>query len=219
MNRSSRPARPKAQTPPKRRILVFTEGEATEVIYLTHLYRQNREKVAVVIDTRHGTPLTIVRHAVAERETCVKDERRGRGTGFDSYWCVIDVDEHPDLAEARQVAQRHRINLAVSNPCIELWFVLHLEDQFAYIHRHEVQHRSAELFGFDKRPHTKTLVQLSTLYPVAKARAEALDLMHEQNCSPEGSNPSTSIAPLVEAIMSLSRSDAAAVPRTGLEPV
>ena len=110
---------------------------------------------AVVIDTRHGTPLTIVRHAVAEREKWLKDERRGRGTGYDSYWCVIDVDEHPDLAEALQVAQRHEINLAVSNPCIELWFVLHLEDQFAYIHRYEVQRRSAELFGFNKRPDPK----------------------------------------------------------------
>ena len=202
MNRSSRPARPKAQTPPKRRILVFTEGEATEVIYLTHLYRQHREKVAVVIDNRHGTPLTIVRHAVAEREKCLKDERRGRGTGYDKYWCVIDVDEHPDLAEAHRVAQRHGINLAVSNPCIELWFVLHGEDQFAYIHRHDVQRRSAELFGFDKRPDTKTLDRLTTLYPVAQARAEALDMMHEQNGSPEGSNPSTSMGPLVEAIRS-----------------
>ena len=172
------------------------------MIYFTHLYRQNREKVAVVIDPRHGTPLTIVRHAVAEREKCLKDEGRGRGRGYNSYWCVIDVDEHPDLAEARQVAQRHAINLAVSNPCLELWFVLHLEDQFAYIHRHDAQRRSAELFGFDKRPDTKTLVQLSTLYSVAKARAEALDLMHERNCSPEGSNPSTSIAPLVESLMS-----------------
>ena len=112
------------------------------------------------------------------------------------------LDEHPDLAEARQVAQRQGINLAVSNPCIELWFVLHLEDQFAYIHRHEVQRRSAELFGFDKRLDTKTLDRLTTLYPVAEARAEALDMMYEQNGSPEGSNPSTSMAPLVEAIRS-----------------
>ena len=200
MSRPSRPTRRTAPTPPKRRILVFTEGQATEVIYLTHLYREHRERVAVIIDNRHGTPLTIVRHAAAERDRCLKDERRGRGTGYDTYWCVLDVDEHPDLAEARRLAQRHKINLAVSNPCIELWFVLHTEDQRAHIDRQHVQRRSAELYGFDKRPDANTLNRLSDRYPEAKARAEALDKMHGQNHSPEGSNPSTSIPPLIDII-------------------
>lgn len=170
------------------------------MIYLTHLYREHRERVAVIIDNRHGTPLTIVRHAVDERDRCLKDERRGRGTGYDSYWCVLDVDEHPDLAEARRLAQHHNINLAVSNPCIELWFVLHSEDQRAHIDRHHIQRQSAELYGFDKRPDTATLRRLSERYPDAKARAEALDTMHRQNHSPEGSNPSTSIPPLIDII-------------------
>lgn len=154
----------------------------------------------MIIDDRHGTPLTLVRHAVVERDRCLKDERRGRGTGYDSYWCVLDVDEHPDLAEARRLAQQNGINLAVSNPCIELWFVLHAEDQRAHIDRHQIQRRSAELFGFDKRPDTDTLTRFSARYPEAQARAGALDDMHRRNQSPEGSNPSTSIPPLIDII-------------------
>lgn len=200
MSRSSRPTRRTATTPPKRRILVFTEGEATEVIYLTHLHREHRERVAVIIDPRHGTPLTIVRHAVAERDRCLTDERRGRGAGYDSYLCVLDVDEHPDLELARRVAKQHDINLAVSNPCIELWFVLHIEDQSAHIHRLEAQSRSADLFGFDKRPDAEAMNRMSALYPAAKSRAASLDHMHRLNLSPEGSNPSTSIPPLIDEI-------------------
>ena len=40
-------------------LLVLTEGEPTEVIYLPHLNREHRERVAVIIDNRRGTPLTI----------------------------------------------------------------------------------------------------------------------------------------------------------------
>ena len=57
-----------------------------------------------------------------------------------------------------------------------------------------------ELYGFDKRPDANTLNRLSERYPEAKARAEALDKMHGQNHSPEGSNPSTSIPPLIDII-------------------
>ena len=200
MSRSLRPTRKPATLPPKRRILIFTEGEATETAYFTHLHRLHRERVIIVLDPRHGTPLTLVRHAVDERERCLKAERQSRGAGYDEYWVVVDVDEHPNLAEALELAQSNSIAVAVSNPCIELWFVLHSTDQTAFIHRHDAQAASKKLYKFEKRPTTEALDLFVSAFPEAKRRAEKLDALHRDNGSPEGSNPSTSIPPLITSI-------------------
>ena len=167
---------------------------------MTQLHRDHRERVAVILDNRHGAPLTLVKLAVEALADARRDERRGRGTAFDEVWCVFDVDEHPDLVEAKNLAAAAGINVAVSNPCIELWFVLHLDDQTAHVDRQKIQRRSNELFGFDKRPTPSALHTLNATYPRAKARAIALDAMHQRNRSPEGSNPSTTIPPLVDSI-------------------
>ena len=179
---------------------MFTEGEATETIYLTHLHRLHRQRITVVIDNRHGAPLTLVKHAADERRQRARDERRGRGAGFDEYWCVLDVDEHPKLDEALELARANGISVAVSNPCIELWFMLHSVEQTAHIDRHTAQARNRELHGFDKRPTAAALNNFVHQYPTARSRALSLDDMHRRNFSPEGSNPSTSIPPLIDTI-------------------
>ena len=142
-----------------------------------------------------------MQHAADARRRWKREERRGRGAGFDEYWCVLDVDEHPNLEEALDMARANEISVALSNPCIELWFVLHSADQTAFIDRHAAQARNRELNGFDKRPTATALDHLAARYPAAKKRAAALDEMHRRNESPERSNPSTSIPPLIESIV------------------
>jgi hypothetical protein len=171
-------------------------------MYLTHLHRQHRQRLAMVLDDRHGAPLTLVQHASNERRRWKREERRGRGASFDEYWCVLDVDEHPNLDEALDVARANEISVALSNPCIELWFVLHSADQTAFIDRHAVQARNREFHGYDKRPTVAALNQFAIRYPAAKQRATALDDMHARNGSPDRSNPSTSIPGLIDAITS-----------------
>jgi hypothetical protein len=70
--------------------------------------------------------------------------RRGRGRPHDQVWCVFDRDEHPNFAKAIDLADRHGINLAISNPCLELWVILHFEDQTAYLERQTAQDRAEE---------------------------------------------------------------------------
>jgi hypothetical protein len=200
VSKPKRPSRPQANTIPKKRILVFTEGAATEPIYLTHLHRLHRERISVVIDARHGSPLTLVGSAVAERKHLQREERRGRGAGYDEYWCVFDVDEHPGLDAALELAGNNGVSVALSNPCIELWFVLHSVDQTAHVHRHEAQAMNRRLHGFDKRPTASALEHFAANFAEAKRRANALDEMHRRNQSRERSNPSTSMPPLVDVI-------------------
>ena len=58
---------------------------------------------------------------------------------YDEVWCVFDVDAHPHLPDAKQKAEANRIKMAISNPCFELWLLLHFQDQRAHIERDQVQ--------------------------------------------------------------------------------
>lgn len=49
-----------------------------------------------------------------------------KGTTLRDVWCVFDRDRHPSYREAFELASRNRrIRLCWSNPCIELWFLMH----------------------------------------------------------------------------------------------
>lgn len=49
-----------------------------------------------------------------------------KGTTLKEIWCVFDRDSHPSYQEAFQLASHNkRIHLCWSNPCIELWFLMH----------------------------------------------------------------------------------------------
>jgi hypothetical protein len=54
-------------------------------MYLTHLHRQHRQRLTMVIDDRHGAPLILVQYAAESRRHWKREERRGRGAGFDEY--------------------------------------------------------------------------------------------------------------------------------------
>ena len=131
------------------------------------------------------TPATLVEHA---REH-LRSNRRRR-PAFDEIWCVFDTDEHKRLAQAIEEARQSGIEVAVSNPCIELWLVLHKREQTAHIHRHNVQRLSSALGLSDgKRIAEPAWTGLVEAFETAKQRARALDERHSGNGSPPRSNP------------------------------
>lgn len=185
-------------------LLVFTEGLRTEVQYLNHWHRLYRERVIVTIAEEHGAPLTLVKLAIETREHERNEERRKRGKARDEYWCVFDRDEHPHFDEAVELAEREGIRLAVTNPCIELWFLWHFDDCTAHMERHDVQRRAQALLKCDKNL-SKGALQLlgdEARYADASKRAQGMAAQHLRNGSPAGSNPSSSMAPLIDRIRS-----------------
>ncbi|MGR6997917.1 RloB domain-containing protein [Yinghuangia aomiensis] len=50
---------------------------------------------------------------------------------FDEVWCVVDVDEFKDISAAVGKAAGAGIEIAISNPCFELWLILHFGDHTA----------------------------------------------------------------------------------------
>ena len=117
------------------------------------------------------------------------------------------MDEHPRLADAIALARRHAIGLAISNPCLELWFLLHFEDRTAYVDRHDVQRRAQRHLKCDKVLTDPALQLLSDRYSEAVVRAMRLDAKHHGDGSAAGANPSSSMWRLVDEIRGQSSPD------------
>ena len=183
-----------------RQIAVFTEGKKTEPDYLAYWHRAHRDRVQVVIFGDLGAPMTVVNRAVKQKRSEAREARRGRGRASDEYWCVIDVDQHANLGPAVEKAIANGINVAVSNPCVELWFILHFQDQAAEIDKKRAQAISEKLLKCKKVLDERALQALADEFPEAKARAETLDAMHFGDGRPARSNPSSGVWKLVDRI-------------------
>lgn len=100
-----------------------------------------------------ASPRLLVERAAAKKREAQRDakSRRDEFLAYDEVWCVFDVDEHPHLHDARQQARDNGIDLAVSNPCFELWALLHFQDHTAHIERADARRRlKRHLPGYEK---------------------------------------------------------------------
>ena len=88
---------------------------------------------------------------------------------------MFDRDIHPNVPAALDLAARSGVEVVMSNPCIELWFILHYEDQLADIERHPAQRRSAELLGCTKNLTVAATDSLYERYDDARCCAMELD--------------------------------------------
>lgn len=200
---SSRSRGGSRQSPQANRIqlMVFAEGKKTESIYLISWNRLYREKAIVSIAAHeHTTPFELVQSAASQRRQDLREARRGRGAAFHQYWCVFDVDDHPKISEALDMASANSINVALSSPCLELWFLLHFDNQTAYLHRHEAQKRSREFLGCDKVLTQTAVGLLIAKYDIARSRAQTLAVKHTADGSSKPWNPYSEVWKLVDVI-------------------
>lgn len=192
---------------PRPHILVCCEGVVTEPSYFNGLKREGHNNL-LHVEVKPGglAPKTLVDFAVDLKHEAEKKARR-RGDDnlkYDEVWCVFDVDVHPHIPDAKQKATANHISLAISNPCFELWLLLHFCDQRAHIERHPLQSACRErLQGYEKN------VPFELVFPhhqEAVGRAKALDDWQEGQGRP-GGNPSTGVYRLTERIMQLGRDE------------
>lgn len=130
--------------PERRTIMVFCEGVNSEPDYINGLKRLPNISANNALDLRihpgKGVPLTLVERAVGFRDEPEIDE----------LWCVFDVEwpkHHPNLKPAIQLARSNDINLAISNPCFELWLILHHRDHGSFINTGDAERLSRVLDG------------------------------------------------------------------------
>ena len=105
--------------------VLATEGTDTEKQYFEGLFGSSKVKIEV-LDTG-TTGLSSPGH-VLKRLSDFEDKYELDAN--DEPWLVIDVDHHrPDsLSQVCQEATQKGFQLAVSNPCFELWLRLHFAE-------------------------------------------------------------------------------------------
>lgn len=199
------PQRARQHRPLKTRILIVGEGQKTEPEYFRKLRDEPavREHFAITVKGGHGiSQERVVEEAIAHK--------RNRSESYDEVWCVLDV-EGPSKAEslkiACELAVKNQIILWLSNPCMEVWFLLHLVKQArpyndgdaakAELQRHWQSHFKRDYEKNDAnvydrlRPHMDTAVE--------NARW-VLEVHHECDKSIE-CNSSTDLHRLVRLLM------------------
>ena len=109
-----------------RSIIIATEGEATEPVYFEELALDDRFRhpsVEIkVLPTELG--LSAPRHVIRRLDKIKRQHGMYEG---DELWLVIDKDRWKDaqLSEVTQLVMQKGYYLADSNPCFELWLLLH----------------------------------------------------------------------------------------------
>ena len=156
------------------------------------------------IDYEGGSPKTLVERAAARKRDSEEEARRARDENlrYEEIWCVFDIDEHPKLPDARQQARDNGIELAVSNPCFELWLLLHFREQHAHIECKAVA-TLLKTYIRSYRKHVPFEV-LRDGYSEAVQRAQRLD-GHHIDVNTVGGNPSTNVYQLTERIREFGR--------------
>jgi hypothetical protein len=189
--------RPRRQ--PKRRILIVCEGRRTEPAYFEDLRIKFRAVVEVRVEPAGPTPKPLVERAVRMKKEAERDARARRDSFllYDEVWCVFDIDQHPRLPDAQQQAKANSISLAISNPCFELWALLHFQEQSGFLKGRTARARlKKHLPRYDK---VLPFESLDPHYLTAVARAQRLDRRCEEAGCP-GDNPSTGVYRLTERI-------------------
>ena len=181
----------------RRIIRVLTEGRVTEPDYIKMLARKYLD-VRVEIDPKNtGVPLTLVRSA----RDYQRQNKNKRNPDYDEIWCVFDINDHPKIEQAIQEARDSGIKVAISNPCFELWLVLHYQDQTGPIDGQAIQSLSKKLGITDGKKITAR-AQGELLAKLGEARSHARDLesMHRDNGSKSWENPSSQVWKFVDRL-------------------
>lgn len=190
---------------PKLKLIIFCEGANTEPKYIMDFaFEWGNRLVEVCPIVAQGVPLTLIQRAC--REKVRLDEKAAKEadsfSGAFEVWGVFDVDDHPNIPNARALANANGVKHCLSNPCFDLWGILHYEQHDAELHRHAVQKKLKKLMpGYDpKGSKTFDYSALHGLYNVARAHAVELLRRRTEEDNPDG-NPSTDVFRLLDTII------------------
>lgn len=203
------------QRQPRQCILIVCEGAQTEPNYFESLRREFKlSLVEVQVEGYGAAPISVVDRALARREERRQEAKNARRKSqfntppFDEVWCVFDVEnpsKNPSFQQAVSKARSKNLDLAISNPAFEYWYLLHFKETtqpFA---------NAAELIQAlrdrDCLPHyEKNLNVCSVLFAFTDTAIERADrlLAHHPDADNDFPNPSTLVYKLVQKLKEMS---------------
>lgn len=128
--------------------------------------------------------------------------KRSEDSEVDECWCLFDVEwpkHHPNLNSAIALAKGKSINLAISNPCFEIWLILHHQSFDRFSDTGQAESLSRKL---DKRAGKS--IDASSYMPLRKEaaqRASRLEARHVRDGTPfPHDNPSSGMHSFLRAL-------------------
>ncbi len=188
---------------PRRQFVLYCEGKNTEPDYFAAL---KEVYVDALIDIR-TVPAVGVPSTIAERASKhLNSGRRKKKNSFeenDEVWAVFDRDEHPHVNDAVQKCKGNGVGVALSNPCFEVWLILHIAPYDKPDDRHKAQHYLKKCCkDYDlKARKTANFKEFMPQIEEAEKRAERLLRKRNEEGMPYGV-PSTTVFQLTRAIRS-----------------
>lgn len=186
-------------------MFVYTEGEVTEPIYFRGVRSALRAQ-GIEFGHRRGNPLQLLKYALKEARRLGYDAKKG-----DSIWCVFDVEcpkPHAQLPEAFAFAAKHDVRLAVSNPCFELWLVLHFRAHASHVDNDAIGRiLERHLRGYTRKNKRYDYGDVVNGYAEALSRARDLERRHQPDTPRWQMNPTTTAGELVDAMHEFTRAN------------
>lgn len=192
---SSRLKRKKPTLSLKRRMYIFCEDQNAAPQYFTTLHAASR-LFEIVVYPACGVPKTIV-------DKCLEKKSAFNRNSGDEAWAVFDRDAHEDYDASIDRCDASGVGVAVTNPCFELWILLHQERFDKPDDRHQVQKRCSESMAeYDsQRKSLKDAFSLISKIEIAEENARWL-LQQRTAAGDSRDPPSTTVHVLTARIRS-----------------
>lgn len=190
---------------PKVQFTLFCEGRKTEPQYFGAVKNHdNGSLISIQFGDKGRAPITLAEKAVKFVKSPGSMRGGGRRNLFeeqDQVWVVFDRDEHERFDEAVSLCESNGIGVARSNPCFEVWLILHMVDYDRQDDRHRVKDEFRRLISeHGPGPEEKvSFEKLMTAVEDAEDRAETLNRRRKEEGQPYG-RPSTTVGDLTKAI-------------------
>jgi RloB-like protein len=174
--------------------LIVCEGEKTEPNYFKSFPVSTRPEVTII--GAGCETIAVVNKAI---------ELRTAKT-FDRVWCVFDRDPSkvnntaPRFREALKIAAKENINVAYSNECFEIWYLLHFNYYDTAIPRSDYKKKLTKSLGCDYEKNSDDMyMKLEDKQNQAIKHAKILLASYDPH-EPESDNPATTVHLLVEEL-------------------
>lgn len=182
------------------KILIVCEGKKTEKFYFESLIRYERlsSTQISIISGKHPAPTFVVNTAIEKMQ---KTDRP-----FSKVYCVIDRDEHGDFIDAQQLAKKNDIELIVSYPSFEYWYVCHFKFYRTYLTKSKDCEELLKKIWKDvfQQEYKKNLDDVyKQLEPQLETAIKNAQKALEQAQQEQEFNPSTQVHELVEYLRNI----------------
>lgn len=108
---------------PQNNVLIVVEGRS-EKVYLSHL-KERGANIEIFITECREDPARMIEFCTTKMKIEQIDVTDG-----DLAYCVMDVDanKREQIIEAQKEAKKKGIQIIISNPCLEVWFMMHCRE-------------------------------------------------------------------------------------------